>query len=142
MTPKPASVAGDWTGVFDYGDGFEDAVPFTAMLFDVVGAVWGQTTERNSIDPDISGATLTASVSGRRSGREVIFTKAYDGPPVGGEFPIIYAGLLSGDGKRIEGRWHIPAMGDDYSGPFRMDRTPGQAVSRAERTKATADLAR
>lgn len=137
MTSKPASVAGDWTGVYDYGEGFDDAVPFTAMLFDVAGAVWGQTRERNGLDPEISGETLRADISGRRSGREVIFTKTYQGSPVGGEFPITYAGLLSGDGRRIEGRWTIPAMGPDMTGPFRMDRIPGAASRRAARTEAT-----
>ena len=131
MTPTPASVAGDWTGVFDYGEGFDEAVAFTAMLFDVGGAIWGTSDEPNSIDPAVSGYVLTAQISGRRSGREVTFTKTYDGPPIGGEFPITYAGLLSADNRRIEGRWSIPAYGSEKSGPFVMNRKPGITVVRA-----------
>jgi len=139
MEQKPASVAGDWTGVFDYGEGFDDAVPFTAMLFDVAGAIWGQTSEVNTFAPE-ADKTLTAAVSGSRSGREVLFTKTYDGPPLGGEFPVTYAGYLSSDGKRIEGRWRIPAFGDEKAGPFRMDRRPGEVVARAAQMRATEEI--
>lgn len=139
MAAKPASVAGDWTGVFDYGEGFDDAVPFTAMLFDVAGAVWGSMDEPNSFAPE-AGKVLTASLSGSRSAREVLFTKTYDGPPLGGEFPVTYAGLLSRDNRRIEGRWTIPAFGPEKSGPFVMNRKPGITVVRAGVVKVAADV--
>ena len=122
-------LSGDWTGVYDYGHGGQDAVPFTATLIDVGGVVWGDTQEPNTFAPD-AGAELIAEISGTRSGVELHFRKAYLGKPRGGDYPIHYAGHVSAGGKRIEGHWRINLPGAPFGGPFVMTRITGVAVSR------------
>ncbi len=122
-------LSGNWTGVFDYGLGGQDAVPFTARLTDVGGVVWGETLEPNTFARN-AGPELRAEVSGSRSGLELHFRKAYHGKPRGGAHPIHYTGHISAGGRRIEGRWRINLPDVPFGGPFVMTRIPGLEVTR------------
>lgn len=134
MPDQGISIGGDWTGVYDYGDGGPDfggdAVPFTAMLFDLRGVIWGSIREPNRLAA-IPSRELFADISGSRRSREVVFTKTYEGAPPGYEMPVAYAGQISSGGQRIEGRWTIRAPLGDISGPFVMNRLRGVALTRA-----------
>lgn len=134
MPTRPTSLAGNWTGVFDYDDPDTDAVPFTASLFDIAGAVWGTTREPNSFAPG-AGEALDAEVNGTRTGTEVRFRKAYVGAPPGGDFPVDYAGHVVASGNRVEGRWEIRHPTQTIAGPFVMNRAPGRTA------EATRELA-
>jgi len=127
MQRRGLTLTGDWTGVFDYADAGEtaDAVPFVASLFDVAGAIWGTTQEPNTFVPG-AAAEIAAEVNGTRSGREVRLRKVYVGAPTGADLPIDYAGHVSADGNRIEGRWQIVDLGRRISGAFVMNRKPGE----------------
>ncbi len=139
MAEHGPGIGGDWTGVYDYGEGFDEAVPFSAMLFDIAGAVWGTTEEPNSFAPG-DGKILLADVSGTRSGREVRFRKTYRNSPPGGEYPVDYAGLVTNDGTRIEGRWQISAPGGILSGPFVMNRKEAAEAEVEVLARATVDI--
>lgn len=135
MQTRATSLAGNWTGVFDYDDAETEAVPFTASLFDVAGAVWGTTREPNSFAPG-AGAALDAEVNGTRTGTEVRFRKVYVGAPKGGELPVDYAGHVVANGNRVEGRWEIRHPTQTIAGPFVMNRAPGLKAEAARRVAA------
>ncbi len=132
MPSEVTSIGGDWTGVFDYDADGAEAVAFTAMVFDIRGVIWGTTQERNSFSP-VPTTELFADITGTRIGREVTFTKTYQGPPPGGEYPVAYAGHVSANGRRIEGRWKITGP-FAVEGPFVMNRHPSaKAAQKAVR---------
>lgn len=138
MSARGISLQGGWTGVYDYGDDAPgEPVAFTASLFDIAGAVWGTTQEPNTATP---GADLLAAVSGARSGREVRFRKIYEGAPRGHEAPVDYAGHVTGDGNRIEGRWQIAHGGQIIAGSFVMNRKPGATRREARSGTATEEV--
>ena len=124
MQQRGTTLGGHWTGVYDYDDDARDAVPFTAALFDIAGAVWGTSREPNSFAPG-QGEALDAEINGTRSGKEVRFRKVYVGAPAGGEYPVEYAGHVTAGGNRVEGRWVIRAPQGPLGGPFVMNRVPG-----------------
>lgn len=132
------TLSGDWTGVYDYADTPDEAVPFTAALTDVGGVVWGTTQEPNTFSQAVSH-DLHATVSGVRSGPEVRFRKVYDGRAENHE-PIIYSGHLSPDGNRIEGRWRIASGTASFHGPFVMNRLPGARTETALHLRATIEV--
>lgn len=141
MEPRGLTLTGDWTGVYDYADAgaTSDAVPFVAILFDVAGAVWGTTRELNTFLP-ADGIELTADINGTRSGREVQLRKSYLGAPPGGELPITYAGRVSPDGNRIEGRWQILTPRGLVRGAFVMNRKPGLSAEATRLAKSGASV--
>lgn len=141
MPPRATSLNGEWTGVYDYADTPDEAVTFTATLFDVGGAVWGMTREPNSFSPD-GGTELTADLQGARSGQEIQFRKTYQGAPTGGEAPIEYFGLVSFDGNRIEGQWRIGGSLLSFGGPFVMNRVPGMTARVAHEDRASVSVER
>lgn len=124
------SIGGDWTGVYDYGQNQGDPVPFTAMLFDIRGAIWGTTTEPNTFAAD-AGDVLSADVNGSRTGQEVRFSKTYQGRPSGGEYAAAYTGHVAAGGNRIEGEWRIATPFGTRGGPFVMTRAPGVVVKKS-----------
>ena len=132
-------LSGDWTGVYEYGFGGADAVPFAASLFDVGGVVWGSSLEPNTFSPG-AGEELEAEISGSRSSRELHFRKVYLGRPVHGEDPVHYTGLVSADGTRIEGRWTIRNFQGSQSGPFVMNRLSGAKIAVTKSARATLTL--
>ncbi len=138
MQSRPTSLAGNWTGVFDYDDPDTDAVPFTASLFDVAGAVWGTTREPNSFAPG-AGEALDAEVNGTRTGAEVTFRKVYTPQPPNGEDPVLYSGHVVADGQRVEGRWEIRHPVGTIGGPFVMNRERGKTVEAPRAVAAEVD---
>jgi hypothetical protein len=101
-------------------------VSFTALVQDVADLLSG------SIDEVVPGdgatsQSLSATMQGRRQGREVIFLKTYDEPSRSYD-TVQYAGELSSDGTEIEGTWTIPGS---WSGTFLMIRS-GQGYASAE----------
>lgn len=134
------SLSGNWTGVYDYPVASMDPVPFFAELTDVAGVVWGTTTEPRT--GAFGGVTdeLTANLSGYRSRREIRFEKRYDPVIEGGENAIHYAGIISEDGNRIEGKWSISDGFAGFSGPFVMDRAKGAKADATLETEAELDL--
>ena len=128
MTEKTSgaerNLTGVWNGLYTYQDG--RSTSFVATLIDSAGALSGTTHE--PLGGDL-GATLYAGVVGSRSGSSVTFTKIYDRPDLLHRSPIVYDGILNGDGSEIEGRWTIVKA---WSGKFLMIRPPGQ-TEKAER---------
>lgn len=114
-------LTGIWQGLYSYG-GLGDHVGFTATLIDSGGALYGSTHER---DPHLAPTSLEASLSGRRRGRRVSFTKIYEAQDEH-LLPIAYEGSLSGDGTELEGTWEIRSP--PLSGRFLMSRPPRRAA--------------
>ena len=140
MTGRGLTLAGHWTGVYDYEDGSDtgDAVPFTASLFDVAGAVWGTAREPNTFAPG-AGAALDSEINGTRSVSEVRFRKTYVGALPKSTLPVDYAGHVTADGNRVEGRWEIRLGDTVIGGPFVMNRTAGANAEADRDAEATAE---
>ena len=139
MQSRGTSLGGHWTGVYDYDNEDQEAVPFNASLFDVAGAVWGTSQEPNSFAPGFAEA-LDAEINGTRSGKEVRFRKTYIGAPPNGEYPVQYAGHVNAKGNRVEGRWVIDTPFGKIGGPFVMDRDGGAPVVRTEAVAAVIEV--
>lgn len=120
------NLTGVWNGLYTYLDG--RSTSFVATLIESGGSLSGATHEPNTLSGN-SGATLYASLLGRRRDASVTFTKTYDRPDVFHQSPILYDGALNADGTEIEGRWTIV---NAWSGKFLMIRSPGQEM-KAER---------
>lgn len=117
-------LTGIWQGLYSYG-GLGHQVGFTATLIDSGGSLFGSTHER---DPHLAPTSLGASLSGRRLGRRVSFTKVYEAQDEH-LLPIAYEGTLSGDGTEVEGTWAIRSP--PLSGRFLMSR-PSRRVAKRE----------
>ena len=120
------NLTGIWNGLYTYPHGQSTA--FVATLIDTGGSLSG-TTHEPSTPGDGPETTSFATLTGSRHDSTVTFTKRYDRPTQLKVSPILYEGVLNGDGTEIEGRWTIPRM---WSGKFLMIRSAGQktAVSR------------
>ena len=112
-------LTGRWHGFYSYAGGAH-ACAFEAELRDHGGELVGVTFEVAQFGAE-PGATLCASVEGRRLGHAVDFAKTYDEVGLAG-YSIHYAGTLAGDGNEIEGSWSIPGQS---SGTFLMVREGG-----------------
>ncbi|MEA1072431.1 hypothetical protein [Sphingomonas sp. LY160] len=115
MTADAADLSGCWTGSYAY-PGQMEPVPFTVELRDDGGRLSGLCQE-DGIGFGRTG-TMTATLSGTRSGTGVSFTKIYDAHDELIE-PVTYDGLVQDDGHEIGGEWHIVGQ---WSGPFVMTR--------------------
>ena len=76
----------------------------------------------------VTGRTLHAAISGRRSGSAVTFIKTYQNWPY--RYHVVnYGGTLNADGTEIDGSWQIPRNWSDgflnWSGGFLMIRVNG-----------------
>jgi hypothetical protein len=113
------TLTGVWQGLYNHQGG---QVSFTATLMELGPMLSGTTHEV------MDGDELFAMVDGRRSGRDVRFTKTYDGS---GRFDhsLAYEGRLSADGTEVEGRWSAAG----FSGTFMMIRSGGKSASVAKR---------
>lgn len=106
-------MTGLWTGQYWYPEPWIHPTGFVATINDNAGSLSGTTTEASElIDGD-----ERADIRGTRNGAAVDFHKYYDGDGAYGH-SVTYDGVLSSDGKQVEGRWAI----DDYSGTFVMHR--------------------
>lgn len=119
QAPGPQNLTGIWHGLYSYLDG-RPTVSFVATLIEAGAAVSGTTHESS----DGPGATLYATLSGRRQGASVAFLKTYNRAGARYFSAIAYQGMLSGDGTEIEGGWLIPG---DSRGKFLMIRSAGKA---------------
>lgn len=119
------NLTGIWQGLYSYPRLLEP-VSFVATLIETERWVTGSTHEphRNS------GATLCATLLGRRSGSAVQFVKTYDEGQGGYGADVHYEGSVSADASEIEGRWVIRA---DWSGRFLMIRGTGDAQALARK---------
>jgi hypothetical protein len=108
-------LSGLWHGQFTY----PTAAPpefFTANLQERPEFLRGSTREVSRFGWSL-GQTLYATIFGRRQGRDIMFTKVYDGRL--SHHCIQYAGCLSADNAEIEGVWRVPGK---WSGQFLMIR--------------------
>lgn len=126
-------VSGRWHGFYSYAGGAQSCA-FAAELREHGGDIVGITFEVAHFGPT-PGATLSASVEGRRIGRAVDFAKTYDEVALA-HYSIHYAGTLAEGGLEIEGRWSIPG---ETSGTFLMVRDGG---AEAEQERQAADEVR
>ena len=116
------NLTGIWNGLYTYPDG--RSTSFVATLIEAAGSLTGTTHEPGTLGGN-GGATLFASLAGTRRDSAVNFTKTYDQTDPLHRSPIIYEGVLNGDGTEIEGRWTIVKV---WSGRFLMIRSPGQEM--------------
>lgn len=110
------SLAGAWSGYFNYTQGPGSTTPFLARIDDPGdGHLSGET-----IEPDLFGAVgpRSASIVGVRDGASVDFTKSYVSPSLGYLNSIDYVGRVSEDGNKICGVWSLP----NRDGTFEMHR--------------------
>lgn len=120
-------LTGVWTGQYAYRNGWPPVL-FTATLIDSAGALSGSTHE----DEPVHGM-LFATVSGRRAGSVVSFTKTYEDAPAT-FLTVSYEGVLAPDGDEIEGVWRVAGSG---SGTFLMVR-PRREELRAAKVREAA----
>jgi len=111
---SPTNLTGVWRGLYSYPRAFEP-VSFVATLIETQSRVSGSTHEPHRK----TGATLCATLLGRRDGDAVSFLKTYDAPESGYSADVRYEGAVSADATEIEGRWIIRA---DWFGRFLMVR--------------------
>jgi hypothetical protein len=123
------NLGGRWHGIYNYPHSFPP-MPFEAELAESQGLLSGKTSEPG---PSWAGArsAATATIRGRRDGRQVGFSKVYD-DEADSELWVEYAGLLSADGNEIAGSWTIYG---EWSGTFLMVRQ-SRAAAQAERRVA------
>ena len=123
MSAEQADLTGTWHPQFTYPR-HRKPVFFVATLMESAGWIDGTTQEPRPL----TGRTLDAAISGRRSGSAVTFVKTYrNGPPWYGV--VHYGGTLNADGTEVEGSWQISR---DWSGRFLMIRGSGteEAIAR------------
>ncbi len=115
------SISGLWSGVYDYPDNVDEAVPFRAHITDYQGTISGEIEEPNTIAKS-GGSTLSARFTGTRNGNTVAFLKYYEDHPET-EHAIRYEGTLNADKTKIEGQWTTIDEEFPWSGPFVMNRS-------------------
>jgi hypothetical protein len=120
------NLTGIWNGLYTYPHG--QSMPFVATLIETAGSLTGTTHEPSTLG-DGPETTAFATLTGACRDSTVTFTKRYDRATPRKRSPVLYEGVLNGDGTEIEGRWSIPRS---WSGKFLMIRSMGQeaAVSR------------
>jgi hypothetical protein len=122
---QPDNLTGVWQGLFSYPSRYH-AAAFTATLIEAGSGFTGSTTELAVAGPR-DGQAVFATLSGRRTGARIVFTKQYEGP-LEPNHSVEYEGTLSADFMEIEGRWFIPG---DWAGHFLMIRSGGRSVEAA-----------
>jgi len=112
------NVGGDWRGVFTYDDG-DPPVPFTVKLSQIGNQIQGTVSEPNTF-ARANINTLRATLRGTLdpATRKIRWIKTYDGNGAG--HSVDYTGVLSVDGKQIDGgRWNVQRR----TGGFSLRRT-------------------
>jgi len=108
------NLSGEWHGTYRYPAGARPDTPFLAMIQDRDGELSGTIIEPNGFRAETAQATLT----GRRCGTSVDFTKVYHGAGPEYATPVDYVGGISDDGRRIDGVWSLL----EWDGIFEMFR--------------------
>ncbi len=131
MSGEPLDLSGVWHGQFSYPN-IQQPAAFVASLIER-NALFDGDTEEVGAAGDAAGRTLTATLQGRRSEREITFLKLYDGA-FDGYDAVQYVGEVSDDGSEILGRWSIAgALSGDFM-MIRADNAPLAALRAAEAT--------
>ena len=124
MTEGPITgernLTGIWNGLYTYPHG--ESTSFVATLIETAGSLTGTTHEPGTLGEGPE-TTAFATLSGARCDATVTFAKRYDRPTPRKQSPVLYEGVLNGDGTEIEGRWTIPKS---WSGKFLMIRSMGR----------------
>lgn len=129
----PLDLTGAWFGRYFYPPVLaQPPVSFWAAIVETEGRIEGTTSEPNTIghSSDLLGAIL----HGLREGRQVSFTKAYDGASDAAH-AVEYQGELDASGELLTGSWRVGGL----SGAFEMRRT--HAPDAAEAQDAREELA-
>jgi hypothetical protein len=125
---KAHSLAGPWSGEYGYDVAAgRRNVPFNAMLGDAEGTLSGFIDEPNTF-ADPAAERLFATIDGRRSGRDVMFVKTYDGTG-NARHSVHYRGEANADFTRIDGVWRVSWL----RGPFYMTRSAAAVEDEVER---------
>lgn len=129
---RHSSLTGAWSGAYRFpGDVLPETV-FNVQIEEVAGAFTGALQEPNLLLRG-GGGVVTADIEGVRTGRDVVFTKFYDGSG-GMDHAVRYEGAVDDALTRIDGVWTIPG---DWSGQFFMVRDDaGEAASAEEHAEA------
>jgi len=120
-----ASLSGAWSGVYSFPGDAQRPVAFSADLKQAGAWIVGTTAEVAERG-DARGATISATLQGRRDGRRVTWLKLYDRLP---QFynEVAYVGQINEDATEISGQWSIPG---NWSGAFLMIRTSTLTLAR------------
>jgi len=121
----PKNLTGVWQGLFSYPSMYR-AASFTATLIEADSHLTGSTVEI-AVGGPRDGTSVSAFLSGRRTGSRVTFAKQYEGPEPPNH-TVEYEGTLTEDGMEIDGRWFIPGS---WAGRFLMIRSGGRSVEAA-----------
>ncbi len=115
------NMSGEWTGVYDYPNNEDVAVPFQVKLSDIDGLISGDMIEPNTF-VDSGGDKLLSVINGKREGFYITFLKIYESSEETDSYEIIYEGTINKDVTLIQGNWKTT---DDmtWSGPFVMNRS-------------------
>jgi hypothetical protein len=129
MSDTNDNLTGVWNGRYDYRHSL-DPVGFMATIIDSGASLSGGVSE-TCVDADGIVVDLFATLSGRRSGSSVSFTKTYDASS-GWNHSVEYDGRLSADGNEIEGEWRIPGKAHGRFLMVRPDRKTAEAEQKIE----------
>jgi hypothetical protein len=125
---RSLNLSGFWRGQFSYPRRLAP-VAFQATLEESDSWLVGATEEIATFG-DRRGATITATIQGRRTGTSATWLKLYDDPP---HFHALhYVGVVSSGGDEISGHWQVPGS---WSGPFLMIRERGARIGRVREAK-------
>ena len=111
------NLSGAWAGLFNYPKLY-GPVAFSADLVDRDGWLTGATKETATVGT-ASGAKITATLQGRRTGLFITWLKLYDVVWRGYD-SVHYEGDVNEDATEIHGRWIVPG---NWSGTFLMIRS-------------------
>ena len=110
------ALAGDWQGGYISSDG-ADVNTFNVKLAQAGGTISGTIYEVNAFGDASRALFLTSTFNGTASGRQVRFTKTYDGSG-GASHSVSYSGTLDGNNRRVTGTYNA----DGATGRFEMVR--------------------
>jgi hypothetical protein len=111
------NLSGAWAGLFNYPKLY-GPVAFSADLVERGGWLTGATKETVTIGA-ASGAKITATLQGRRTGPFVTWLKLYDAISRGYD-SVHYEGDVNEDATEIHGHWIVSG---NWSGTFIMIRS-------------------
>jgi hypothetical protein len=109
-------LAGDWQGGYISSDG-ADVNTFNVKLAQAGGAISGTIYEVNAFGDTSRALFLTSTFNGTVSGRQVRFTKTYDGSG-GASHSVTYSGTLEANNRRVRGTYNASGA----TGTFEMVR--------------------
>ncbi|MDB5491461.1 MAG: hypothetical protein JWO78_1310 [Micavibrio sp.] len=135
MDEDTKSLTGHWTGVYDYPDNVDEAVPFDVNLLDTAGHLTGTIHEPSTF---ATATTAYANLTGHYDGQNVLFIKEYENSTDQNHY-VRYEGTLNQVKNQIEGHW-TTVEEQPWSGPFIMNRALGQERKDSLTAKETIDV--